>query len=187
MKVKEGTVFSRSYFKGYEMRPVMGQDGIVREEYIYSGPLYILDGPSSKRWINKTIHTVMWIITAFCIMLAGIQTSVINTSKVSTFPVFIIAMATVIRFFCVVFGWTAPRKMKERDYKWAVTWLRITSGISAACSFLSLVVSFSLAVIYKDFSFAALFTTFIHIPEGIASVVSFAIETKAVYRIERSM
>lgn len=186
MKYKEGTAFSRSFFKGYEMKPVLGDDGIVRNEYVYAGPLYILDGPGYKWWLNKAIHSFMLILTAFFIMLSGVQTSVVNTVRIAQFPVFIMAMATVVRFFCVIFSWASPRQMKERDYKWAVTWLKYTCAISAVCSLLSLAISIIIIVIYKEFAITTIIITLIHIPEGASSLVSYLIERKSSYRIEKA-
>lgn len=178
---KTGTSFFRSYFKSYEFREIEGKDGIVRNEFVYTGILYLLDAPKGTRAKLRIIHTLMLLATVTCFIYGTTQITIANMIRLSVLPQLLITVMIVLRSFTLVFYWFSPEEMTEWDYKMTVRHMLVYSLISAISSMIMIVISVILMLWYKDYSAQMIISIGMQVLCMLTTAVSWLIEKKSKY------
>ena len=176
-----GTDFFRSYYGGYGLQEMKGEDGIVRNEYIYSGILYSFQGVHAKRTALKVMHIFLSLLAAGCLVFTGMQKCAVNSSRIFAAPFFVCIVLTVLWIFTSFLYAISPDLMQEWDFKKAVKRLRLFSILSAFAGAAGIIVSAALTVSYSvSFALAAGdlagFAGFLA-----CAAIAFAVESRQIY------
>jgi hypothetical protein len=176
-----GTPFFRSVYDGYQLKETICEDGISRNEFVYTGVLHVLETTRRERILRKVYHTLLLCGTVLCIALGGMQRSAVTMSVFTAIPVMALILMTTLRFFAVLIYWISPVEMESWDFKYSVRHLRTYSLLSAIFSALALLSSVGVMLAAGDRSTAALLGALIHIPELFFALASYWIEKKTDY------
>ena len=108
-KENPGTAYFRSYYNGFGLQEVECEDGITRNEFVYSGILYCFQGSAKKRAALKAVHILLALACAGLLVLIGMQNdNAVAASKVFAAPFFAVIVFTVLRIFTSILYILSP-------------------------------------------------------------------------------
>lgn len=183
LKENPGTEYFKAYYKGYGLKEVSTEDGLERNDFVYRGTVYVFPGSKRKKTILKIVHIILVALSVLCMVICGIQTGIVNDSKIFAAPFFAVTILTVIRVFSVISYAISPLNMQEYDYERAVKRFKIYNALSGTCAAVGLIITVILSISLAGFSGTEIIDCICFLIISLASFASFIIEIRQKYTL----